>query len=146
MVDYREILRLASEPRNSQRQIAASVGSSHHTVKEVVEQLISQGYVSGRPTLGIDGDGLSAFYQHYYHIPAGVYVTNVSRSSDAYQKGVEEGDLILSINDTRVTTQEELRTAVADLNVGDSVEVVIFRNGTEYQVTLKLSEDKGGIS
>lgn len=37
MVDYREILRLASEPRNSQRQIAASVGSSHHTVKEVVE-------------------------------------------------------------------------------------------------------------
>ena len=116
------------------------------TVKEVVEQLISQGYVSGRPTLGIDGDGLSAFYQHYYHIPAGVYITNVSRSSDAYQKGVEEGDLILSINDTRVTTQEELRAAVADLNVGDSVEVVIFRNGTEYQVTLKLSEDKGGIS
>ena len=116
------------------------------TVKEVVEQLMSQGYVSGRPTLGIDGDGLSAFYQHYYHIPAGVYVTHVSRSSDAYQKGVEEGDLILSINDTRITTQEELRSAVADLNVGDSVEVVIFRNGTEYQVTLKLSEDKGGRS
>ena len=116
------------------------------TVKEVVEQLMSQGYVSGRPTLGIDGDGLSAFYQHYYHIPAGVYITHVSRSSDAYQKGVEEGDLILSINDTRITTQEELRSAVADLNVGDSVEVVIFRNGTEYQVTLKLSEDKGGRS
>ena len=33
MVDYREILRLASNPSNSQRQIAASVGSSHHTVK-----------------------------------------------------------------------------------------------------------------
>ena len=116
------------------------------TVKEVVEQLMSQGYVSGRPTLGIDGDGLSAFYQHYYHIPAGVYITHVSRTSDAYQKGVEEGDLILSINETRITTQEELRSAVANLNVGDSVEVVIFRNGTEYQVTLKLSEDKGGRS
>lgn len=37
MVDYREILRLASKPSNSQRQIAASVGSSHHTVKEVLE-------------------------------------------------------------------------------------------------------------
>ena len=34
MVDYREILRLSSEG-NSQRQIAASVGSSHHTVSEV---------------------------------------------------------------------------------------------------------------
>ena len=35
MVDYREILRLSSEG-NSQRQIAASVGSSHHTVSEVL--------------------------------------------------------------------------------------------------------------
>jgi biotin operon repressor len=37
MVDYKEILRLAANPSNSQRQIAASVGSSHHTVKEVLE-------------------------------------------------------------------------------------------------------------
>ena len=36
MVDYREILRLA-EQGSSQRQIAASVRSSHHTVKEVIE-------------------------------------------------------------------------------------------------------------
>ena len=35
MVDYREILRLSN--LYSQRQIAASVGSSHHTVKEVLE-------------------------------------------------------------------------------------------------------------
>ena len=34
------------------------------TVKDVVEQLISQGYVSGRPTLGITGEALSVFYQH----------------------------------------------------------------------------------
>lgn len=35
MVDYREILRLSSEV-NSQRQIVASVGSSHHTINEVL--------------------------------------------------------------------------------------------------------------
>ena len=35
MVNYREILRLSSEG-NSQRQIAASVGSSHHTVSETL--------------------------------------------------------------------------------------------------------------
>lgn len=36
MVNYREILRLASQG-NSQRQIAASVHSSHHTVREVLD-------------------------------------------------------------------------------------------------------------
>lgn len=35
MVDYRVILRLSSEG-NSQRQIVTSVGSSHHTVSEVL--------------------------------------------------------------------------------------------------------------
>lgn len=42
MVNYREILRLASEG-TSQRQIAASVRSSHHTVREVLDVAERQG-------------------------------------------------------------------------------------------------------
>ena len=41
MVDYREILRLSEH--YSQRQIAASVGSSRHTVSEVLETAKSKG-------------------------------------------------------------------------------------------------------
>ena len=41
MVDYREILRLSE--LYSQRQIAASVGSSHHTIKEVLETANAKG-------------------------------------------------------------------------------------------------------
>ncbi len=41
MVDYREILRLSE--LYSQRQIAASIGSSHHTVKEVLETANAKG-------------------------------------------------------------------------------------------------------
>lgn len=37
MVDYREILRLASEPRNGQRSIAAIVHSSRDTIREVLK-------------------------------------------------------------------------------------------------------------
>ncbi len=35
------------------------------TVRDVVEQLIRQGYVAGRPDLGIEGERLCIFYQHY---------------------------------------------------------------------------------
>lgn len=42
MVNYREILRLAGQG-NSQRQIAASVHSSHHTVREVLDVANRQG-------------------------------------------------------------------------------------------------------
>ena len=113
------------------------------TVKEIVDQLISQGYVSGRPTLGIDGDALSTFYQHYYRLPAGLYITGVERNSDAYAKGVEDGDILLSVNDTRVTTPDEMKAALYNCEVGQTVETIIYRGGQQYRLELTLSEDKG---
>ena len=113
------------------------------TVKEVVEQLVNQGYVSGRPTLGVEGEALSTFYQHYYRLPAGVYITHVAPGSDAHKVGIQEGDLLLSIGGTRVTSYDELRSATLAWEVGDTVEVVVYRGGQQYKAELTLSEDKG---
>ena len=35
MVNYREILRLSSDPKNSQRSIELMLHSSHHTIRKV---------------------------------------------------------------------------------------------------------------
>ena len=113
------------------------------TVKEIVDQLISQGYVSGRPTLGIHGEPLSTFYQHYYRLPAGLYITQVERGSDAYNKGVEDGDILISINNSRITTMEEMKAAIYELEVGTTVNTIIYRGGQQYLLELTLTEDKG---
>jgi len=113
------------------------------TVKDIVDQLIRQGYVSGRPTLGIEGEALSSFYQHYYRLPAGLYITHVEPGSDAYLKGIEDGDMLLSINDQRITTMEELKSLLFDCDVGEVVEAIIYRGGERYRVTLTLDEHKG---
>ena len=113
------------------------------TVKDVVDQLITQGYVSGRPTLGIDGEALSTFYQHYYRMPAGLYITAVERSSDAYTKGIEDGDILISVNGTRVISMDDLKAVLYECEVGQTVQTVIYRAGQQYQVELTLAEDKG---
>ena len=113
------------------------------TVKDIVDQLIAQGYVSGRPTLGLIGETLSTFYQHYYRLPAGLYITYVEQGSDAYRKGVEDGDILMSINDTRVTTMDDINAAIYNLEVGETVQTIIYRGGQQYQVELVLTEDKG---
>ena len=113
------------------------------TVKDIVDQLIAQGYVSGRPTLGIEGEALSAFYQHYYRMPAGLYITYVDPGSDAYDKGIEDGDMLLSLNGQRITTMDELKSLLYDMEVGQTVEAVIYRQGERYLVELTLSEHKG---
>ncbi|MEE0109915.1 MAG: trypsin-like peptidase domain-containing protein [Oscillospiraceae bacterium] len=113
------------------------------TVKDVVDQLITQGYVSGRPTLGIEGEALSTFYQHYYRMPAGLYITAVERSSDAYTKGIEDGDILISVNGTRVISMDDLKAVLYECEVGQTVQTVIYRAGQQYQVELTLAEDKG---
>lgn len=113
------------------------------TMQEIVSQLIAQGYVSGRPTLGITGESLSVFYQHYYRLPAGMYITEVDRSSDAYVKGIQSGDILTRIDDVSVTNMADLKTAVGDKSVGSVVKVVVYRGGQAYEVELELTEDKG---
>lgn len=110
-------------------------------VKEIVDQIIAQGYVSGRPTLGISGEALSKFYQHYYRMPAGLYITQVDSGSDADQKGVQPGDILLYLGDTRINGMDDLKTAIYDCQVGQQVEVILYRRGQQYRLTLTLSED-----
>ena len=112
-------------------------------VKDVVEQLIHQGYVSGRPTLNIEGETLDNFYQYYYRLPAGLYITHVKEGSPAYRSGIEPGDILLSINDTRITGMDELKAEVFRHEVGDVVTLIIYRGGQRYTVDIKLTEDKG---
>ena len=113
------------------------------TVKEISEQLIRQGYVSGRPDIGLEGESVSSFYQYYYHMPSGLYITHVDTGSDAHEKGIEYGDILISINNQRITDMDSLNTVLYAHNAGDTVNVVIYRSGKQYALTLTLHENKG---
>ena len=63
--------------------------------------------------------------------------------SDAYNKGVEDGDILISINNSRITTMEEMKAAIYELEVGTTVNTIIYRGGQQYLLELTLTEDKG---
>ena len=112
------------------------------TVKDIVDQIINQGYVSGRPTLGLTGEALSTFYQYYYRLPAGLYITEVADGSYAKYYGIEPGDILMAINDTRIMDTDGLNTVLYSHQVGDVVTATIYRGGQQYNVELTLTENK----
>ena len=112
------------------------------TVKDIIDQLLVQGYVSGRPALGFSGQTVTAFDQLYYRIPAGLYISNVEKTSDAYAKGIAPGDVLLQFDGTRVTDAEMLESLLYAHDAGDTVEVIIYRGGKQYAVSLILDESK----
>ena len=113
------------------------------TVNDIVKELIRQGYVSGRPTLGIVGEGITSFYQLYFGLPNGLRITHLDANSNAAKEGIREGDIILSINGTRLTYQEELEAVLYNCKVGDTVEVVIYRSGRQGVFNIVVQEAKG---
>ena len=112
------------------------------TVKEIADQLISQGYISGRPTLGLSGEAVSSFYQFYYRLPAGMYIESIAEGSDADNKGLEPGDILISIDRVRISAMGDLELLLSNYDVGDTVTAIIYRAGQQYSVRLTLHESK----
>ena len=110
------------------------------TVKSIVDQLVSQGYVSGRPTLGLTGESLSVFYQNYYLLPSGLYINSVDPDSPAGQAGIEPGDILLALDDQRIESQEDLDRFLFNHQVGDTVTVTIYRAGHQGSADITLAE------
>lgn len=108
------------------------------TVKSVVEQLVHQGFVSGRPTLGIQCEPISQRYQCYYDLPAGLYISGITTASAG--QVLESGDVLLSLEETPITNRESLTEALCNYQVGDDIRLTILRGGEKIQVTVTVEE------
>ncbi|MBE6957599.1 MAG: PDZ domain-containing protein [Ruminococcaceae bacterium] len=104
-------------------------------VQDIVNQLISQGYVSGRPALELTGQWVSSFDQIFRRIPAGLYITEAPENSE-----IRAGDILLSVDQARVTSEEELEKALYSHKAGDTVTLTMYRSGSQYTTTITLTE------
>lgn len=109
------------------------------TVKTVVDQLIRQGYVSGRPTLELEARPVSTLYQRLYGLPSGLCVTYMPEDSAARQAGLQPGDVIMWLNGQRLQTQQDLQNAVNALTPGQRVPVVYYRRGVMQELQLQVA-------
>ena len=111
------------------------------SVQTVLEQLASQGYVAGRPDLGLEGQEISIFYQFYYGLPAGVLITAVEEGSSAAQQGICRGDVLTALNGRAITSYDQFEEFIYASAVGDQVEADFYRDGTEFTVQLIMGEE-----
>jgi len=109
------------------------------TVQEITQELIRNGYVTGRPQLGVTVaqlTGLRQGWQNYYDRP-GVYITQCMEDS-----GLKPGDRFVQIDGTAISTAADISAVLERHKVGDTVKVVVSRSGKETAVSVKLTEQK----
>lgn len=110
------------------------------TIKEIVEQIIDNGFVSGRPCFGIEVEPISKLYQNYWGLPKGLWMTKIRTDSNAAQQGLQKGDILLALDGTQITSNVDLYTFLYSKNIGDKATAVILRNGQKMTVTLTIEE------
>lgn len=73
----------------------------------------------------------------------GVYVDGITEDGAAGEVGIEEGDVILAVNDKQVNSGAELQEQVSKYRPGDKIEVLIKRNGRKKQFDVVLRNRLG---
>lgn len=110
------------------------------TAKPIVDELVEQGYVTGRPAFGFQVETLGAQVVRYFGLPGRLCIRSVEENSDAYEKGIREGDIITAIEGVEVSSTEEFSRIKNEYVAGDSLKLTIYRNGVFYEVSVALMD------
>ena len=82
-----------------------------------------------------------------YNMPVGVYVKTVLEGLGSDKAGMQDGDIITSVDGTTVSTSDQLREMMSYYSAGETIEVKVQRlNGNAYeeqtlQVTLSTQDE-----
>ena len=109
---------------------------------QVAQDLLENGYVSGRPYMGItyiavtDAQTAAQFNVNAY----GVYVVDVVQGGPADKAGLKTGDRIVSIDGTEIAQKDDLGTLMQQHTAGDTLSITVARDGQMQTVSLTLGE------
>lgn len=111
-------------------------------VAKIVDDLTKHGEVQ-RALLGVSIGNVNADLAEAedLKVKRGVYVSAVSEGSAAEEAGIEQGDVIVEVDERPVSTVAQLQESIGQHSPGDKVKVSYYRNGKlqERMVTLKNS-------
>ncbi|MGQ9617766.1 MAG: Do family serine endopeptidase [Candidatus Aminicenantia bacterium] len=112
------------------------------TVGELEDEEATSTYRKSEITqkdLGIEIDNLTSREAREYGYPrGGVVITRVNRGSVAADAGLMRGDMILEVNRTPVSNANEFGKIISRMKSGDSVLLLIWREDSEFLVSLRL--------
>lgn len=99
-------------------------------------------FPSSGKRLGVDTKELDGKLADYFHTKSGLLVLEVEDNSAAAKAGIEEGDVIKSINGKDIKTSKDVEMIISKIEKADLFTLDILREGKELKKEIKGSELK----
>ncbi|HUK24955.1 MAG TPA: PDZ domain-containing protein [Terriglobales bacterium] len=102
----------------------------------------SEGFFEGESYLGVDTRDITPDRMEPLHLKeeTGVEVTLVDQDAPAGKAGIKEHDVIMSINDEKVESVEQLRRLIHEIPAGRVISIGIFRDGKPLTLKAELGD------
>jgi S1-C subfamily serine protease len=115
-----------------------------NTAQAMINSIERTGHFT-RAFLGVTPVNISPEVATQFHMTVhdGALIATVQPGSPADQAGLQEGDIVTFVNETRVHSSGDLRKALGGLKPGSRVKLIVMRNGRSVTATARLAEDSG---
>jgi serine protease Do len=92
------------------------------------------------PMLGVMGESLNSEEQlaEFFGVKDGVLVKSVTRNSAAEKAGIKAGDVIVKVEDTKVSASRDITRALREARAKKTVTVTVMRAKKEMPITVTL--------
>ena len=116
----------------------------------IIEQLIENGVVLGRPRIGISFYEISDVSAEFEGTPAGLHIAEISEDCDVANTDLQVGDYITDMNGVKVRSADDVYGIILKMKPGDTVTANVTRvleDGKIYkfEISFKLMEDDTSI-
>lgn len=112
-------------------------------VRAVVDDLISVGYVKGRPAQNFETiDITSTMMAMMYKVSrTGVYIYDIYEGAAEYEAGLRVGDYVLTADGYEISEGSEIEYIIGAKEVGDSMAMTVLRNGKSIEIIWVIEEN-----
>jgi serine protease Do len=129
---------------NSGQFAGAGFAIPSQIVRATTEQLIKNGKVE-HGYLGISMNDVTPENAHFFNLQEaeGAIVAQVTPDSPADKGGLQTGDVIVRVNETKVVNGSTLQVAVSEMGPGTKITLGVLRNGKPETLNLTVGQFHG---
>lgn len=105
-------------------------------LKKVIEKMTNG---SSMAYLGICGVDVTREVHDEVGVPYGTYITEVAMDSPAMQAGIQQGDILVKMNDRTILTYNEYTSVLLQMDAGDTADITIMRQSQDEYKEMEFS-------
>jgi serine protease Do len=135
-----QIVGLVMQDYSSQGDENTLTALSISELKEIIERLSNNQDIT---YLGLKVSTVTREIEENHGLPRGVYIKSVEMDSPALAAGLQNGDVIISINDQEILTVDQYEQYVRKLEPGALVRIVIMRQGLDGFTEITCQAEAG---